>query len=111
PRLGEEVGSTAVSYTEQPYYPEPPELPSGGPHLVYLDVWQREVTYLQEPELIEKAVGVDTTARLQTVWQVKVLPQVGNAECTTPDAAVDGWEELIRPSGARLTTSTAAVSV
>jgi hypothetical protein len=111
PRLGEEVGSTPVSYTAQPYYPEPPELPGGGPHLVYLDVWQRELTYLQEPDLLEKAVGVDTTARLQTVWQVKVLSAVGNADCATPDAGVAGWDDLIRPSGARLTTSTAAVSV
>lgn len=110
PRIAEEVGA-AIPYTAQPYYPEPPALPSGGPHLVYLDVWQRELTYLQEPDLLEKAVGVDTTARLQTVWQVKVLPRIGNADCATPDAGVAGWDDLIRPSGARLTTSTAAVSV
>ena len=111
PRLAEEVGGTAVAYTAQPYYPDPPELPGGGPHLVYLDVWQRELTYLQEPELLEKAVGVDTTARLQTVWQVKVLPGIGGADCATPDAGVTGWDDVIRPSGARLTTSTAAVNV
>lgn len=111
PRIGEEVGGTAVAYMAQPYYPEPPSLPTGGPHLAYLDVWQREVTYLQESELLEKAVGVDTTARLQTVWQVKLLPRIGNADCGTPDAGVPGWEELIRPSGARLTTATAAVAV
>jgi len=31
--------------------------------LVYLEAWHREVTQLEEPELVEPAVGVDTTAR------------------------------------------------
>ncbi len=48
-------------------------LPPTGTYLVYLDVWQREVTALEDPELVEKAVGVDTTTRLQTVWQVRLL--------------------------------------
>ena len=38
----------------------PPDL-TGGPHLMYVDVWQRDFTYLQDPGLVEKAVGVDTT--------------------------------------------------
>ena len=34
---------------------------------MYLDVWQREVTFLEDLQYsIEKAVGVDTTTRLQT---------------------------------------------
>ena len=36
------------------------------------------------PDLIEKAVGVDTTTRLQTVWQVKCCPNTGDATCATP---------------------------
>jgi hypothetical protein len=55
---------------------------TGGPHLAYLDVWQREVTFLEDLALVENAVGVDTTARSQTAWQVKVLPNVGTgASC------------------------------
>ncbi len=43
--------------------------------LVYLDVWQRHVTALDDPLLREVALGgPDTTTRLQTVWQVKLLP-------------------------------------
>jgi hypothetical protein len=119
--LAETTGTGAVSAFEQPYLPfnatdqaapadvfNRPAL-AGGPHLVYLDVWQRELTYLQEPGLVEKAVGVDTTGRLQTVWQVKVLRNIGNATCTTPDANVPGWPAVIRPSGARLTTDTGDV--
>jgi hypothetical protein len=108
--LAEQTGSVALDYNAQPYYPQPPTLPGGGPHLVYLDVWQREVNHLQYPDLVEKAVGVDTTARLQTVWQVKLLPDVGTALCATPDEDVPGWDNVTAPSGARLTTSTAAVA-
>ena len=32
-------------------------------HLVYLDVWEREVTHLEQPDLVESAVGVDTSSR------------------------------------------------
>src|SRR5262249_14470559 len=78
-------------------------------HLVYLDVWQRELTRWQQPDLVEKAVGVDTTARLQTVWQVKLLTDIGGATCATPDGEVPGWAEAIRPSGALLTTTTGNV--
>ena len=43
--------------------------------LVYLDVWRRHITFLDNPLIQEKALsGADTTTRLQTVWQVKVLP-------------------------------------
>lgn len=109
--LAEERGTSSLNYTEQPYYHNPPTFPSGGPHLVYVDVWQREVSYLEDPELIEQAVGVDTTTRLQTVWQVKVLPNVGSTvTCTTPDDQIPGWSDLIRPSAGRLSTGTVPVS-
>lgn len=108
--LAEQTGSTALDYTAQPYYPQPPELPDGGPHLIYLDVWQREVTYLQYPDLVEKAIGIDTTARMQTVWQVKVLPDIGTAVCASPSDEVPGWIAATLPSGARLSTGTGTVA-
>lgn len=41
--------------------------------LVYLDVWTRHVTALEDPELREPALdGPDTTTRTQTVWQVRL---------------------------------------
>ena len=92
PRLAELTGTAALSFFAQPYLPfnaanQPapanvfnrPVL-AGGPHLFYLDVWQREVTHLHDPDLVEKAVGVDTTARLQTVWQVRVLTEHGRCD-------------------------------
>jgi len=109
--LKEERGSLSLPYNRQPYYPEPDPIPeSGGPHLIYLDVWQRELTALQDSDLIEKAVGVDTTTRLQTVWQVKVLPDVGKGiTCNTPDEEIEAWQKTIQPSAGRL--STAAIGV
>ena len=107
PLLAELTGTTPLDFASQPYYPNPPGLPGGaGPHLVYVDVWRRDVTAIQEPDLIEQAVGVDTTGRRQTVWQVKLLEDVGNITCATPDDEIPGWEAIIAPSGARLSTGT-----
>ena len=41
PVLAELRGQTALAYNQQPYFstpPAPPPLPSGGPHLAYLEV-------------------------------------------------------------------------
>lgn len=108
--LNEIHGSDPLSYAEQPYFPAPPALPQNpGPHLAYLEVWQRELTHLVAPGLVEPAIGVDTTTRWQTVWQVRVLADIGNASCGSDDGAVPGWADLTRPSAGRL--STAAVGV
>lgn len=132
PTLAEERGITAVPFFDQPYLryndrtidpPVPetadrsnhpskfnrPDFLATGRSLIYLDVWQREVTPVQDPELIEKAVGIDTTGRLQTVWQVKLLADIGSAGCSTPADQFPEWKKEIRPSGGRLTTSTGTV--
>lgn len=112
--LAEERGTEPVPYEEQPYFPGAPVIPVGsppGPHLVYIDVWQREVTFLENPGLIEKAVGIDTTARIQTVWQVKVLPDRGDGlTCSTPDEDVPGWDTATLPSAGRLSTKAIGVT-
>ncbi len=109
--LAEQRGTLAVPYNEQPYFPNvsvvAPAPTTGGPHLVYVDVWQREVTFLEDPDLVEKAVGVDTTARWQTVWQVKILPNVGSgATCGSP---LEAWNSLIAPSDGRLSSKAVGV--
>jgi hypothetical protein len=44
-----------------------------GIYLTYLDVWNRHITYIEDPDIQESALGgVDTTTRQQIVWQVKV---------------------------------------
>ena len=62
-----------VSLSDQPFAPK--ARPTAGDDLlVYLDVWDRSVTYLDDPSLREPALGgPDTSVRLQTVWQVKTV--------------------------------------
>jgi hypothetical protein len=98
-----------IDYAQQPYLPNA-QIPGVGPYLVYLDVWQRDITSLQQPALIEPAVGVDTTGRLQTVWQVKLLDvshlllQGRPVTCSTPDADIPAWANLLLPPGGNLST-------
>ena len=114
PVLAEARGSNAIDYNQQPYFPNvasvAPFPTTGGPHLVYLDVWNREATSLEHPPLVEVALAVDTTTRSQTVWQVRVLADVGaGAACDTPDNGLAGWPAITAPSAGRL--STAALGV
>ena len=100
--LDELVGVAGVDYQQQPYYPNAAPLDqAGGPYLIYLDVWVREVTFLQNPDLVEKAVGVDTTGRLQIAWQVKWMDAGAGATC---DSSIPAWDQLLLPPGPRLTT-------
>jgi hypothetical protein len=124
--MAEVTYSNLCTYATQPYLPSPPALPTSGKHLVYLDVWDREVTHLEPPSLVvsdtvgthveqtslvEVAVGVETSSRRQTVWQVRVLDgDAGTATCDSPDADVPGWSAQIAPSTGRLTTGTFDVS-
>jgi len=54
-------------------------LPNGD-YLVTLEAWQREVDALEDPHIREVALGgPDTCERLQTVWQVHILPWSGES--------------------------------
>lgn len=81
---------TRVEYENQPDYPNVAALGdmlSKGNHpltLVYLDVWNRHITALDDPSIREQALGADgpdTTTRIKNIWQVKVLP-------VTPDVSL-----------------------
>lgn len=110
PLLAELTGDTDTAYTAQPYLPNPPALPKKGTHLIYLDVWERELTPDQRPDLVEPALGVDTTARTQVVWQVLAFaPDTPGIDCSTPSSSITGWPDLIAPPTARLTVGTEAV--
>ncbi len=106
--MAENTFVDGVPYANQPYLPSPPDLPTTGRHLVYLDVWDREVTHLEQPNLVETAVAVETSSRIQTVWQVRVLVDgVGtDTTCGSPDDSIRGWSTVIAPSTGVLTTGT-----
>jgi hypothetical protein len=94
------AGTGAIDYTQQPYMPPNSSLPPGnGPFLAYLDVWVRPVDYINDPNLIDAAVGVDSTGRLQTVWQVRLK---GVSPGLTCDSPIDGWPPA--PSAGKLST-------
>lgn len=68
---------TLWSYTNQPYWPAPSTVASQtGPFLVYLDIWERQISFIEDNSIREVALGVtgpDTATRAQVVWRVGVL--------------------------------------
>ena len=123
----------ASTYVTQPHLPNPenttavtspPSSPPGptrrlslpdGNYIVYLDVWQQERTFLDDPLIREVALGgPDTTARLQNIWQVKLLevnelsppssPPTGTFTCKTP---FPEFQQLTAPSTGKLNAQTA----
>jgi len=104
--LAEAFDTDPLTYLTQPFYraPDPPGIDTlpAGRGLVYLDVWEQELTYVEDPDLLEPALGgVDTTTRIQTVWQVKIASAKDFPDI---DCRVD-FNKLFPPSPARLTVS------
>jgi len=97
-----------VPFTSQPDLPDAQPMQQSGLYLVYLDVWQRHLTALDDPLIREKALGgPDTSSRLKTLWQVKVLPvkpeSPGAQNCGSPFSA---WDTLIAASTGTLNART-----
>jgi len=62
-----------VSYEDQEDLPAAPALGSVESGVVYLDVWERHLTALEDDRIREVALGgPDTATRTKVVWQVKV---------------------------------------
>src|SRR5450631_1134497 len=53
--------TAAILFIDQPWLPGVKLPTSGGTHFAYLDVWTRAVTYLEDSNLIDPAVGIDTS--------------------------------------------------
>lgn len=89
-----------LSYYEQPSYPLDPELnPLKMPFLVYLDVWERHLCYVEDPDIREVALqGPDTAARSKIVWQVKtalVSIEVPEQVTCTGFEKSDLWKRIV----------------
>ncbi|MEO8971079.1 MAG: DUF6519 domain-containing protein, partial [Ktedonobacteraceae bacterium] len=57
-----------------------------GNLLFYLDVWEREVTYLEDDSIREVALnGPDTATRAEIIWQVRTQATIKHPEITPPD--------------------------
>jgi hypothetical protein len=77
-------------------------LPEAFPFFVYLKVWERFVTAVEDPDILETALGSllpDTTGRVKVVWQVLPIRPADNfPPPTTDDAAglrqqFDDWAD------------------
>jgi hypothetical protein len=88
------------SYTHQADLPGLPALSSPGDYLIYLDVWLRHLTALEDQLIREVALGgPDTATRTRTVWQVRSLPVAANTNCLSDLTA---WDTLVAGSSGRL---------
>ena len=97
PDSGQGVVEAAVSYRTQdvevgaPFAEEGDDVaPDRQGRAVVLDVWQRHVTSVEDPVLLEEALGgPDTTTRLGTDWAVRMLPVGPDATCSTDPPNLD----------------------
>ncbi|MDB9348045.1 DUF6519 domain-containing protein [Nodularia spumigena] len=83
-----------TTYKTQLDYPNPnsPELIQDKCYLAYLDVWERDITALEDPEIREAALkGLDTSTRTKIVWQVKLM-QVCDVNEQEPE--IKDWESF-----------------
>jgi hypothetical protein len=75
------VGTIAriTTYLTQPGFPAAATI-AGGSYEAFLDVWEREITCVQDDSIREVALGgPDTAARAKRVWQVRLdQPRIGN---------------------------------
>ncbi|GAB4180478.1 MAG: hypothetical protein Fur006_14650 [Coleofasciculaceae cyanobacterium] len=84
-----------TTYKQQPNYPPITESETKGNYLAYLDVWQRHITAIDDPEIREVALTSvpDTTTRTKTIWQVK-LQKIGD-ELSQREQVLQAWKAAL----------------
>lgn len=87
----------AVTYTTQDDYPLPlvEKLEDNKTYLAYLDLWERHITYIEDDNIREVALGgPDTATRAKLVWQVKTEALDGQRDL--PDFSADEvWRKWV----------------
>jgi hypothetical protein len=94
-----------------PFSQQPFVLPKGssvigadGLYLLYLDVWERHITALEDPSIREVALGgPDTASRSQVIWQAVAAKAGKLGDTVTCDNVADLWPA---PSTGTLTAQT-----
>jgi Family of unknown function (DUF6519) len=88
-----------LTYTTQPDYPIKDKLGTGS-YQVYLDVWERLISSVEDDSIREVALGgPDTAARSKVVAQVKVGPVqlvTGQNACSTVEQLNDTFQPFNR---------------
>lgn len=92
----EDGGKIKIGYT--------PSLPGeDGYYIAYLDVWERHLTWLDDPEMREVALGgPDTATRTKVVWQVKLLYLGTDAKKYNCLAPLAPWSQLVQEPNGKL---------
>ncbi|MGH6871410.1 MAG: DUF6519 domain-containing protein [Rhizomicrobium sp.] len=79
----------APTYLQQDNLPGAPALAVNTAYQIYLDVWERAITHVQDDTMREVALnGIDTAARARIVAQVKAAPLPAGAAAGCPTS----WE-------------------
>src|SRR5207244_829088 len=61
---------------------QPP--PAARTELVYLDAWEAEINSLDDRNLMDDRIGVETCVRLERAWLVRMEPIAANANPLDP---------------------------
>ncbi|MDD5632816.1 MAG: DUF6519 domain-containing protein, partial [Methylococcales bacterium] len=92
-----ENGEESLTYQNQKNYPNPPPLTlsTGNDYLIYLDVWERHINYLEDDNIREKALaGPDTACRAEVVSQVK-LQSIESGSLVLGETFQMSWQSLV----------------
>jgi hypothetical protein len=74
--------SEAINYKKQQDFVPLQQLDPSTTYLVYLDVWERHITYIEDANIREVALGgPDTATRTKVVWQVKTQKLENSTSC------------------------------
>jgi hypothetical protein len=100
-----DVPGTATTFYNQPdaYFDhETQPIPDDLPFFVYLEVWERLITCVEDPEIRDVALGAggpDSSARAKVVWQVRVGEGLtGGGVPKTADTARTYWKKNVEPA-------------
>ena len=90
-------------FTVQPDLPGFQLPTAAGTYIAYLEAWERHITFLDDSEILEVALGgPDTCTRAKTIWQAnlfQVPSSSGTINCSTD---VPDYDKLIAPSSGTL---------
>jgi Family of unknown function (DUF6519) len=93
-----------TSYLKQPDLPNAEPISEPALYLVYVDVWRRLLTAIDDPSMREVALGgPDTATREKTIWQVKHMKLPGAANCAS---TIDDFAALLRPNKPQMSART-----
>ncbi|QHN04113.1 hypothetical protein FTO74_12585 [Granulicella sp. WH15] len=105
PSLFDTPVTSSAGLSVQPFLPSLPAVLQTGQYAVYLDVWERDITALEDPSIREVALGgPDTTTRTRVVWQVKLGLYDGPQGCPSNLYS----EGILNPSASWLSARAAA---